>query len=362
MTLDLAHNTNPYGPAPGVLTALAELSAADLYEYPPSFTTGEPSLLAQTLAKLCAVPIERIILDGGAEGLLKGALHHLVRPGDRVALPSAAWSYYRDLIREVEGVAVEYPVTPFGDEYVVDIESLLALADTDVRVLLLASPANPTGNLFPLDRLSEVLTAFQQSTVIMDEAYLGLGDTPPVLDETPALTDAHPNLLVIRTFSKADSLAGMRIGYAIAGDGLTSFRRRTTRYLGYPRPAEVAALAALNDPDHREWVRRAIDADRHLITTTLTMFDGVTVYRSYANFVLVRFPRYMMTPIRTALTATDITVKWLSEPEFADCIRITIGTHEHVCAILRVLVRILARTNAPAVPHRGNMIPAYLRE
>jgi histidinol-phosphate aminotransferase len=117
-----------------------------------------------------------------------------------------------------------------------------------VRVLLLASPANPTGNLFPLDRLSEVLTAFQTSTVIMDEAYLGLGDTPPILDETPAFTDAHPNLLVIRTFSKADSLAGMRIGYAIAGDELTSFRRRTTRYLGYPRPAEVAALAALNDP------------------------------------------------------------------------------------------------------------------
>src|SRR4051812_30779128 len=325
MTLDLAHNTNPYGPAPGVLAALNGLTPADLYEYPPSFTTGGPSLLTKALATLCRVPVERIILDGGAEGLLKGVLHHLVRPGERVALPSVAWPYYRDLIAEVGGVAVTYPVIAYGDEYVVDVEALLALADTGIRVVLLASPANPTGNLFPVDRLAEVLTVFRESIVIMDEAYLGLGDAPPAPAELPVFTDRHPNLLVVRSFSKADSLAGMRIGYAVAGDGLVGFRHRTARYLGYPRPAEVAALAALGDPGHRERVRQAMVADRHLITEALTLFEGVTVYRSHGNFVLIRFPRHALASIRADLAAADILVKWLTEDEFLDCARITIG-------------------------------------
>jgi len=359
MPLDLAHNVNPHGPAPAVLSTLAGLSAADLYEYPPNFTAGRPSALAERLAELCRTPVDRITLDVGGEGLLKGALHHLVRPGERVALPSAAWSHYRSLAVGVGADIVEYPVAPFGNEYIVDIDALLELADTGVRLLLLAGPANPTGNPFPLDRLPQVLAAFRESVVIYDEAYYGLGDHPPDIAALPALTERFPNLLVVRSFSKLYGMAGMRIGYGIAGDGLAGFRDRTARYLGYSRPAELAALAALDSPDHYDEVRRAMVAGRDLIHRSLDPFDGVTAYRSQANFVLVRLPGYAVGPVRASLSAAGVCVKWFAEPQFVDCARITLGTHDQTLTVLHALVSALSRARRHATPRRADLIPAY---
>ncbi|HEY6065902.1 MAG TPA: aminotransferase class I/II-fold pyridoxal phosphate-dependent enzyme, partial [Thermoanaerobaculia bacterium] len=323
----LDRNENRYGPAPDCLAVLKDAGPELLFNYTRDFQQGYYSDLSRRLAEIHGVPEKRLVLGYGCEDVLKQAIHHWLRPGDRCLIPSASWWYYRSVADEVGGVTIQYPIVEEPTSYRYDVEALLRIQrETPARVLLISSPSNPTGNRFPAERLPEVLAAFRDAIVVLDEAYWGLTEDPT--DDPATMTHIHPNLLVLRTFSKLYGLAGARIGYGIAGIGLESFLKFSARNLGYNRISERLALAALSNPGYYAGIRRSMIADRQTILETLRRFAGVRAYDSDANFVLARFPSSAVARVKEGLDRRGLIVKFLTEPDFVNCARITLGTPE----------------------------------
>lgn len=347
----LDRNENRYGPAPGCRAVLGDVSSEVLFNYSRDFQRGHKSELSKRLAQVHGVEEPRIVLGYGCEDLLKQAVHHWLRPGERCFIPSASWWYYRAIADEVDGLTVEYPMVERPTGYDFDVDALLALhARRRARLLLLSTPNNPTGNAFPFERLREVLDGFRDAMVVLDEAYFGLGDAPAP-DLAPLLEDC-PNLLVLRSFSKLYGLAGARIGYGIAGRGLGSFLQFSARNLGFSRLSERLATAALDDPGYYDGVRRAFARDRQRYYEALRPYSGVRVYDSQANFVLVRFPDGVAAPLREALKARGLVLKFFSgEPAFESCARVTLGTEQENTAVIAALQELLPQMLQPSRPH-----------
>lgn len=355
--INLAYNESPFGFAPACWNVLYNVQAADLIEYPPNFRAGRPSELAEHLARHCQVEPNQVLLGYGAEQLLDDAVTHHVHPGDTVLAPSVSWPYYWRLFDDTGATVRPYLVEPDGDEHTVDVDGLLTRSG-DAALVLLASPNNPTGSLFPFDRIAEVAAAHPDAVVVLDEAYHGLGDLPPDPTRYTALLDDAPNLLIVRTFSKLYGLAGARIGYALRGARLARYAARRARYLGYNRLSELLGIAALDSTSYYDDVRRAMVAGRALLTSRLRA-AGVQVYGSQANFVLARWPGAGEAAVaRDQLARAGITVKWPTEPELTHCARITVGTPGQNLALLDALTAPpLAR--APRRLRRADLIPAY---
>jgi histidinol-phosphate aminotransferase len=355
--ISLAHNTNPYGCAPGVRDVLARLAHGDLHRYPRSFYDDCPSPLIAWVARDFAVDPSLVALALGAGEILKLAMHLYLRPGETVALPGVAWPQYHVWASWARARTVGYPLVEIPPEagaggvatFAVDVDALLRLrTQVPVRVLLLASPNNPTGDVFPAERLDEVLHAYRDAVVILDEAYAGCGDVHPDETAMPGLTDRHPNLMRVRTCSKADGLAALRIGYAVLGAGLADFAEFTSRYLGFPEFLEEAAVAALDDLDHRERVRVGMVGEREQMYRALAPFDQAAVYRSHGNFTFVRFSPDVVAPVCDALRTARIRFKWLTDPDC--CARVSLGRPDENAAVRSVLVDTLSRLSAPNGP------------
>jgi histidinol-phosphate aminotransferase len=341
----LDRNENRYGPAPACLDLLRDLPPDLLYSYSREFQRGITSQLSLRLAEMNGVDERRILLGYGCEDLLQKTFRAFVRAGDACLLPSSSWWYYRRIIEEVGGIPEEYPVREASAAYTYDLDALLGmLRERPARLLLIASPNNPTGNVFPVAELPALLERFPKVLVILDEAYRGFSDEQ---QNTAALTDRFPNLIVLRTFSKLYALAGARIGYGITAVGQDRLRRFCELNLGYHRISERLALAALESHEYYEEIRRTMAADRRQLTDLLRTFDGVRAYESEANFLLARFPDQIVAFLRTALTERGLVVKFFDEPAFASCARITLGTREENDllndALLEIVPELLAR-------------------
>lgn len=342
----LDRNENRYGPAPECLAVLRDVGPELLFNYTRDFQKGYYSDLSRRLAEIHGVPERRLVLGYGCEDLLKQAVHHWVAQGERCLIPSASWWYYRSVADEVGGVTVQYPIIEERTSYRYDVDALLRIQrETPARILLISSPSNPTGNRFPAERLPEALAVFRDAIVVYDEAYWGFTENPT--SDVAAMTHDHPNLLVLRTFSKLYGLAGARIGYGIAGSGLESFLKFAARNLGYNRISERLALAAISNPDYYAGIRRRMIADRNMILETLRGFAGVRAYDSDANFVLARFPSSAVAYVKEELDRRGLIVKFLSEPDFVHCARITLGTSEENARLVTAFHEILRPGSVP---------------
>lgn len=321
----LDRNENRYGPAPACRDFLRDHAPDLLFNYPRTFQQGHYSLLAQRLSEVHGVDEDRIILGYGAEDILKCVVHRYVAAGETILIPSASWWYYHAVANEVGGVTREYPLIEGRTSYRYDIEAMLDLRDTvDVKLLLVASPNNPTGNSIAPADLRRVLDHYRGIPTVLDQAYFGLTDDRS--DEAGALVREFPDLIVLRSFSKLYALAGVRIGYGIAGGRHEGLIRFCTRNLGYHRLSEALALIALDSPDYYDGIRRAMAADRDLLYARLRAIEGVRVYESNANFVLARFPEAVIPALDRHLKQQGFIIKFFKEPGFLDCARITLGT------------------------------------
>ncbi len=342
----LDRNENRYGPSPACLEFLRTASPELLFNYTRDFQKGYYSELSRRLALRHELDEKRIILGYGCEDILKEAVHHFLEHGDRLLIPSASWWYYRAVADEVGGVTVEYPLVETPTAYVYDLEALAEARRTPrLKLLLLASPNNPTGNAIERGALLRVLELYRDIPVVLDQAYFGFTNGMP--DDFGRLTDAYPNLLVLRTFSKLYALAGARIGYAIAGPGLAGLQKFCSRNLGYNRISEQLALTALDSGDYYDGLRRRMARDRARFYELFRGQEGMRVYDSEANFILVRFPSAAVAAVRAALRDRGFIVKFFAdEPAFRDCARISLGTAEENARLIEAFQDILPRTLA----------------
>ena len=318
----LSSNENPFPPLPGVLEA-AVAAAGAANRYPDLFCT---ELLAELSGHL-GVPAENLATGTGSVGVAQQILQAMAGPGDEVVYAWRSFEAY-PIITQISGArSVQVPLLPDESH---DLDAMAAAVTDRTRVVFLCTPNNPTGNVLHRDELERFLDRVPADVlVVLDEAYLEFIRDDQVADGLDVFR-ARPNVCLLRTFSKAYGLAGLRIGYAVAHEPLAGAVRSTAVPFGVSQLAQNAAVASLRA---REALLERVDAvvaERERVTEKLRA-QGWTLPTSQANFVWLRLGE------RTAAFASACESAGVVVRPFAgEGVRISVGEPEANDIVLRV--------------------------
>jgi len=320
----LDKNENLYGPSPKVYTLLKEIEPKLLNSY----ERGTLCLISE-IAKRYGVSEDSIILGYGAEDILKTAMERGLNPYDKVMLPRYSWWYYVELAKQQNSYIVYAPITKDKNEFYYDIETITYLIKKEwPRVILIATPNNPTGNILSLEEVISLLNVSGDALFVLDLAYAGFMKDDEILNEIGNLVSTYPNLMAIFTFSKLYALAGIRVGYAILGKDVRKKLRYTERLLGFNRISALIAATALKDDNYYKKIAQKMIKDREIIYETLLKLPAFRPFKSYANFLLSEVEESLIPYLKKNLTERGIIIKFFKEVDFPNTIRITIGTEE----------------------------------
>jgi histidinol-phosphate aminotransferase len=277
-TLDLSQTTWPELPHPRVVNAITFVARRGLHRYP--HTRG--SELRDALAEHHGLDRGRLILGNGAAELLSSATRALIEPGQRLLTSWPSYPLYPIMARRAHGQAV--PVSGGVDEL------LQAAQEPEVRVVVLASPNDPTGELLSTASLERLLDGLPDGlAVLLDEALVEFADAQPT-NASVALLERYPRLLVFRSFSMVWGLAGLRVGYALGGPGSEDLLAELEPDLGVSEVSQAGAMEALRGCAALVERRvRTIAAERPRLAAALRE-RGFEVSDSQANFLWVAHP------------------------------------------------------------------------
>jgi len=317
--IKLNSNENPYPPSPHVLAALHNAIGADLCLYPDPVANR----LREVAAARYGFRRENILVGNGSDDLLTMLMRTFVDPGDRVAFPTPTYSLYDTLVAMQDGVVVQVP-------YPSTFSIPSALAEVDAKLTFLCHPNAPSGVLHPLEQIEE-LAQKVRGVLVIDEAYIDFADETAL-----PLFHRYPHIVVLRTFSKSFSLAGLRIGLAFGHPELIKEMLKVKDSYNIDRLSIVAATAALEDYDWMLQNVAKIRATRERLITALRDL-GYFVYDSQANFVLARQTGVNQADVYQAVKDRGILIRYFSTPELSDCLRITVGTDAQIDQLLATL-------------------------
>jgi histidinol-phosphate aminotransferase len=210
-------------------------------------------------------------------------------------------------------------------------------------MLLLASPNNPTGNCLSSEEIGRIMENIPQDTmVLIDEAYASFitSDT----DYIAPLVNKYSNLIISRTLSKFYGLPGLRVGFGFIGKGHDQFLSYVNKYLGYNRFSEAVALAALESDEHYRQVANDMDWGRQLYKKELGSLPGFKVYKSVANFILIKYPYELKEQLQKALAADSYKIKFMTDKGLESCVRITLGRKEQTKAVCDIILKVVNRS------------------
>jgi len=318
--IKLNTNENPYGPSPKVYATLkrAVNSSLRLYPEPQSDT------LRAAAARVYGVKPANIIVGNGSDEILSMLLRCFVGPGDRVAYPVPTYSLYDTLVEIQDGskAAVNYPA---------DFSLPAALAEQNAVLTFVCNPNAPSGTLISLPAI-EKLARSVSGILAVDEAYIDFAATEGA--STIPLIHQLPNLVVLRTFSKSFSLAGMRIGMAFADEEMIAGIMKVKDSYNVNRLSLLAATAALDDLPWMTRNAQRIQRSRKKLSAGLARL-GYHVYPSQANFVLARRNGENIRSVYEELKRRKIYVRYFDLPGLQDCLRITVGTPSEIKIFLK---------------------------
>ena len=277
--IKLASNENPNGPLPHVLERLAE-AATGLNRYPDTNSTT----LLQALAAKYGVAENQVAIGCGSVSLCQQLVLATAGEGDEVLFGWRSFEAYPIVTLIGGATPVQVPLTA---GHVHDLSAMAAAVTDRTRLIFVCNPNNPTGTAVTGHELVAFLDQVPPDrVVVLDEAYREFVTDPAVIDGL-SLLDRYPNLIVLRTFSKAYGLAGMRVGYGIAADPTVAMAvRQTQTPFGVTAVAQAAALASLEAPAEQQLSERVADivAERGRVSAALREL-GYLVPESQANFV-----------------------------------------------------------------------------
>lgn len=315
-------NENPYPPSPRVLGAVRKATNESLRLYPEPLS----DTLRSAAAELYGVRPQNVIAGNGSDELLSILLRCFVGPGDRVAYPSPTYSLYDTLIEIQESVraAIDYPA---------DFSLPGSLAAQRAALTFLCNPNAPSGTLVGLPEIEELARGVA-GILVVDEAYVDFAASEGA--SSLPLIRRLPNLVVLRSFSKSFSLAGMRIGLGFASEQIIAGMMKVKDSYNVNRLSMVAATAALQDLPWMARNVRRIQSSRNKLTSALVQL-GYYVYPSHANFVLARMAGANQKPVYDALKGKNILVRYFDVPGLKDCLRISVGAPNEMKALMEAL-------------------------
>jgi histidinol-phosphate aminotransferase len=330
-------NTNecPYPPSDQVLQAIAAQTTGDLRLYPDPQATG----LKAAIAHHHGLKAEQVFVGNGSDEVLAHAFMALLRHPAPLLHPDISYSFYPVYARlygiETREIALRADFSIAVDDY---------LQAGPNGGIIFPNPNAPTGMALPLSEVERLLAGNPDSVVVVDEAYVDFG-----AQTAAALVDRYPQLLVIRTLSKAWALAGLRVGYALGHpDLIDALSRVKDSFNSYPldRLALAGATAAMTDAAWLAQTSARIQASREALSEGLRA-RGFEVLPSQANFVFARHPAHEGARLAAQLREQRILVRQFARPQrIADFLRITIGTPQQCETLLNAYDAIADQTAA----------------
>jgi histidinol-phosphate aminotransferase len=321
--IKLNTNENPYPPSPRVLAAIASVTDR-LRLYPDP----QASRLREAIAVRFDVAPEQVFVGNGSDEVLAHTFQALLKHDAPLLFPDITYSFY-PVYSRLYGVRY--------DEVPLDAAMRIQIADyrRPCSAILLSNPNAPTGIGLPRDAIAQLLAEHPDQLVVVDEAYVDFGGESAV-----PLVARHDNLLVVQTFSKSRSLAGLRVGFAIGQRPLIeALERVKDSFNSYPLDcfAIAGAVAAIEDDAWFQETRQRIIASRESLARGLSEL-GFEVLPSAANFVFARHPGHSGADLAARLRECGVLVRNFQKPRIGDFLRITVGTEDQ-CGRLIALAR-----------------------
>jgi histidinol-phosphate aminotransferase len=324
--IKLNTNENPYPPSPRVLAALRKATNPSLRLYPDPVALDVRKLAA----KVYDVAPEKIMAGNGSDELLSILMRCYIGQGDEVAYAVPTYTLYDTLISIQDGQKVLFP---YPDDFTIPP----GLYSQSSKITIICNPNAPSGTLEPLSEISR-LAGSVAGILIVDEAYVDFAESEAT---AISLVSRFPNLIVLRSFSKSFSLAGLRIGLAFASEEIIQTMGKVKDSYNLCRLSLAAAHAALEDID---WMKRnvlRIQKTRKVLTRGLEKL-GFEVQPSEANFVMARMGKSSLEWLQRGLKRKGILVRFFDLPSLQNMIRITVGKPREVQAMLRATEELLA--------------------
>ena len=319
--IKLDGNENPYGCSPRVLRALADYPFYHIYPDPLHREIQGP------LERYVGVGREHIVVGSGSDELIDLVLRIFLEPRDKVINCVPTFGMYPFSTAVCGGVTV---TVPRNDAYEVDIAGVKSAIDGRTKVIFITSPNNPTGNIIPEAALLELVDT--GVVVVVDEAYYEFSG------QTFAhLVPEHPNLIVLRTFSKWAGLGGLRVGYGIFPLNIAELIRRIKIPYNVNIAAMIAVKESLADISYLQGNVKAIVAERERLSAMLREQGMLEPLPSEANFILCRVLRGDAREIKEALENKGIFIRYFTNPLLKNMLRISVGKPEHTDALVRAL-------------------------
>ena len=328
----LDRNEFNFKPSQKVIDTIKNFDPEMLCFYTRIYDEGKKSIVSVRLSEIYGVPEEQVLIGYGGEDILKNVVHYYLSTGgnNSIMIPEFSWWYYNRIAGECGGTFKMYPLYETEDTFAYNVDEVIELTNKNrPRILLLASPNNPTGNSLTPEEIGRIMENIPEETmVLIDEAYASFitNDTAYIAP----LVEKYSNLVISRTLSKFYGLPGLLMGFGFMGKGHEGFLNYANKYLGYNRFSEAVALAALDSDDHYRKVAEDMEWDRQLFKKELGSLPGFKVYKSVANFILIKYPTAIKEKLQKALAANDYKIKFMGDKGLEDCLRITLGTREQI--------------------------------
>jgi len=318
--IKLNTNENPYPPSPRVFAALRKAINRSLRLYPEPLSDS----LRSVAAAVYGVKPHNVIAGNGSDEILSILMRCFVGPRDRVALPVPTYSLYDTLIMIQQGEQISV-------DYSTDFALPEALFSQNAALTFLCSPNSPSGTLVPLPAIERLARSIP-GILVVDEAYVDFAESEGA-SALPMIRNLS-NLVVLRTFSKSFSLAGMRIGLAFASEEIIAGMMKVKDSYNLNRLSVIAATAALQDMPWMARNVRRIQRSRKKLTAGLGKL-GYYVHPSHANFVLARSKGRNLKTVYEALKRKKILVRYFDVPGLQDSLRITVGAPREIQILLK---------------------------
>jgi len=330
--IKLASNENPLGPSSKALKAIRQ-SLSELHRYPD----GSGYYLKQALSRFLGLDSEQILLGNGSNEIIDLALRTFLVPGDEVISPVPSFLVYGKAVQAMGGKNVLVPLK----EFKIDLEAIKKRIGPRTQMIIINNPNNPTGTIIRRKEWELFLMAVpNRIMILLDEAYIDFVEDP----DCPLGTDyihSEKNLLVVRTFSKAFGLAGLRIGFGFTKPELADYINRVRQPFNVNSLAQAGALGALKDLPFYEKTKTIIRQGKTALERGLARL-GLEFVPSEANFILIKVPQKAQT-VFEALLKKGVIIRSMRSYGLEDYIRVNVGLPEENRRFLKALKKVLGQ-------------------
>ncbi len=317
-------NENPYGPPESILN---DIKDSDLSIYPDSFQRR----LRSSLKSYTGIEESELIAGAVSDELIDLLFRSFVNVGDSIIDCEPTFGMYSFGARIIGAKIYSVPRTSTWD---VDVEGILSKVTSDTKMIFLASPNNPTGNLLNQEELFEILKT--NIIVVVDETYFEFANV-----SLAKYTRKFSNLVILRSFSKWAGIAGLRIGYMISNPKIIDNIIKIKQPYNINVAAEVAAINILSNPEVAFEKVNLILKDKLIFESELKKIKGLRLFPSKGNFVLIEFLDIASDEVYNELAFNGIFVRKFSDPKLDKMLRFSIGTTTQMELLLSVMKKIL---------------------